>query len=443
MKKIAFLLSCSMMLGCMTVSPVFAGEETTEEQLTDATPEELYDQVLSTAELTIDEALDILIGIDTENADILDLCEYLQALQQCEGMFIQEKDEKSTEKTYTATISFHLENGTVMCAVDYDNYGGELSEATVESLDDDPNYMFVTRPKGVFYGNSHSFEILLGEDDVHIAWGSNEYHLYRSDGAVEELENAQTDFEQSTDFQTISNGLASVFDNFTHSIKYINEETTVYVFVELGEGTKLQTQQITSIQESWNNMLTSLVELTGIIKDMVTLNLRDGFDDMTEGHCTIMFVEKLKDSDVYYPDSIIGIVSDGEITYDCLDESSDTDSSSTSSSESKASSSVSGNSGNTTMTNGEKNALKEAESYLKYSSFSYSGLIEQLEFEGYSTSEATYAADHCGANWKEQAVKTAESYLKYSSFSYSGLIEQLEFEGFTHEQAIYGADMTY
>lgn len=91
-----------------------------------------------------------------------------------------------------------------------------------------------------------------------------------------------------------------------------------------------------------------------------------------------------------------------------------------------------------TATIGEKNALKTAQSYLKYSSFSYSGLISQLEYEGYSYSEAKYGADHCGADWNEQAVKKARDYLEYSSFSRDGLISQLEYEGFTHSQAVYG-----
>lgn len=87
---------------------------------------------------------------------------------------------------------------------------------------------------------------------------------------------------------------------------------------------------------------------------------------------------------------------------------------------------------------GEKNALDTALSYLRYSSFSYSGLIEQLEFEGYTHEEAVYGADNCGADWDEQAALTAQSYLDYSAFSREGLIEQLEFEGFTKEQAEYG-----
>lgn len=90
-------------------------------------------------------------------------------------------------------------------------------------------------------------------------------------------------------------------------------------------------------------------------------------------------------------------------------------------------------------TMGEKNALSQADNYLSMMAFSYTGLIEQLEFEGYSKEEATYAADNCGADWNEQAAKKAQDYIDMMSFSRSGLIEQLEFEGFTSEQAEYGA----
>ena len=86
----------------------------------------------------------------------------------------------------------------------------------------------------------------------------------------------------------------------------------------------------------------------------------------------------------------------------------------------------------------QQNALKKALSYLKYSAFSYSGLIEQLEYEKFSHEDAVYGADNCGADWNEQAKKMAESYLKYDSFSRDGLIDQLEYEGFTYDQAVYG-----
>jgi len=97
------------------------------------------------------------------------------------------------------------------------------------------------------------------------------------------------------------------------------------------------------------------------------------------------------------------------------------------------------------LTAGQRNAIKSAESYLSGpSAFSKSGLIEQLEFEGFSRSDAAFAVSHVDVSWKEQAVKSAESYLDGpSAFSRSGLIEQLEFEGFTSSQAEYAVGKAY
>lgn len=86
------------------------------------------------------------------------------------------------------------------------------------------------------------------------------------------------------------------------------------------------------------------------------------------------------------------------------------------------------------------NALSSAQSYLSFTAFSHDGLIDQLEYEGYSTEDATWAADNCGADWNAQALSSARSYLDFTAFSYSGLIDQLEYEGFTTEQATYGTD---
>ena len=94
-------------------------------------------------------------------------------------------------------------------------------------------------------------------------------------------------------------------------------------------------------------------------------------------------------------------------------------------------------------TSGQRNALESAKAYLRVMPFSRAGLVEQLEYEGYSSSEARYGVEHCGADWYEQAVKSAESYLDVMPFSRSQLIEQLEYEGFTHEQAVYGVDRAY
>jgi len=88
----------------------------------------------------------------------------------------------------------------------------------------------------------------------------------------------------------------------------------------------------------------------------------------------------------------------------------------------------------------QQNASKKAASYLKYSAFSRSSLIKQLEYEGFSSTDAAFGADSLGTNWSEQAVAKAASYLKYSAFSRSSLIKQLEYEGFSAVDAALGAD---
>lgn len=95
------------------------------------------------------------------------------------------------------------------------------------------------------------------------------------------------------------------------------------------------------------------------------------------------------------------------------------------------------------VTASQKNALRTAARYLDYTAFSHKGLVGQLEYEGYSSDDAVFAADNCGADWNAQAAKKAQQYLDYMSFSRSGLIDQLEYEGFTSEQAIYGVDKVY
>lgn len=89
-------------------------------------------------------------------------------------------------------------------------------------------------------------------------------------------------------------------------------------------------------------------------------------------------------------------------------------------------------------TMGEKNAVKKAINYLSFMAFSKGGLIHQLEYEGFSTNDATYAVNNIEVDWNEEAGLKAKSYLEFMAFSRSGLIKQLEYDKFTREQAEYG-----
>ncbi|MGJ0119496.1 Ltp family lipoprotein [Williamsia sp. MIQD14] len=95
------------------------------------------------------------------------------------------------------------------------------------------------------------------------------------------------------------------------------------------------------------------------------------------------------------------------------------------------------------VSSGVRNAASSASDYLSFSAFSRSGLIKQLEFEDFSTADATAGVDSLDVDWMEQAEKSAKNYLDLSSFSQQGLVEQLVFEGFTESQAQHGAQSQY
>ncbi len=90
----------------------------------------------------------------------------------------------------------------------------------------------------------------------------------------------------------------------------------------------------------------------------------------------------------------------------------------------------------------QNNAKKAAKSYLSIMAFSRTSLIKQLEFEKYSTADATYGVDAQNADWNAQAAKSAKSYLELMAFSRTSLIDQLVFEGFSQAEAEYGVGTT-
>lgn len=94
-------------------------------------------------------------------------------------------------------------------------------------------------------------------------------------------------------------------------------------------------------------------------------------------------------------------------------------------------------------------ALKKAESYLKYTAFSEQGLYDQLTSEygsKFPAEAAQYAMDNIKVDWNAQAVKKAESYLKFTSFSEQGLYDQMTSQygsKFTPEQARHAISVVF
>ena len=55
------------------------------------------------------------------------------------------------------------------------------------------------------------------------------------------------------------------------------------------------------------------------------------------------------------------------------------------------------------------------------------------------TTESTAPAAPVSSSQRD-ALESALAYLRYSAFSYAGLVDQLEYEGFTYDQAVHGVN---
>lgn len=86
----------------------------------------------------------------------------------------------------------------------------------------------------------------------------------------------------------------------------------------------------------------------------------------------------------------------------------------------------------------QQNAISSAQNYLSFTGFSRTGLIGQLEYEGFSTEDATFGVDNAGADWNAEAAEKAAQYLEFTSFARQGLYDQMAYEGFLPAEIEFG-----
>jgi hypothetical protein len=101
------------------------------------------------------------------------------------------------------------------------------------------------------------------------------------------------------------------------------------------------------------------------------------------------------------------------------------------------------------LTLGQESALRTGQQYIDMTGFSKKGLIQQLSSpagNGYSRSDAIFAANNVVVDWNAEAVEAAESYLDIIPMSKNELIQQLSSPAgsqFTPAQARYAANRIY
>lgn len=383
-----------------------------------------YSQIMESEHIELDEAVELITGTDSDAKQVLELTDYLNDLQQCSGQFIQVG--KSTGNVYTADVAFYLENGITYCTLDYTGYSGELGIGEVEKTQE-CGYLFESSPHGTFASRDQLFSIHFSPEQLHIEWADTCDELLTRDDGSRKKTNAVS-FEQSEIYTRLKSIMDEAFSDYRHTMQYDDATASITFYLEAPAGARASLISPTrEVRDVWDRMVESI---RSMCEDMVSVI---GYTDQAD---TVYFylVDELNGSGVYNQDEYLLLIKDKAVVYNYLDTGSGSTWTDTSSAKTNST---------TTATSGERNALQRAYDYLDYSAFSYSGLIDQLEFEGYTASEATYAADHCGADWNKQAAKKAQEYLDFSSFSRQELINQLEFEGFTSSQAEYGVNAVY
>lgn len=400
-----------------------------------------YSEIMASDHISVDDAYEQLKDNSSPDPIQAEFTKKLKDLKECSGKFAN-----TTERgnVYSADVSFYLSGGKIYSSATYSGYMGEIGDGEVRDSKEE-GYLFESEPKGNLYGNEQDFHLYFGKDKMHIVWGDScDYVLDRGDGSAESVEDYEVPFEETEIYKKIESILDESFEGYEHDLVYSKEKRELNVYFQASDSLRasLNTKD-SKLLDSWQKLIESMKTFSESLLTVVQIGGKAEY-------VNIYWVDLLNSDHSYTESDYLVWIQNGTVKYNYADHlsSSSAQSSSGDSGVSGGNSSgytagASSGSDSGSATFGEKNALERAHQYLEYSAFSYTGLIDQLEFEGYSHSEAVYAADNCGADWNEQAVKKAKQYLDYSSFSRSELVDQLEFEGFTNEQAKYAVSKFY
>ncbi len=274
-----------------------------------------YDAICEEEKVEIDDAIRRMEA--NGNTEFLQM---LNELKACEGLYIQDKTENSSEKTYTAEVDVYLKYGVPFCQVTYKNFRGELGEAEI-SYDTNGKYLFLTKPIGTFIGSEYEFSILISEDRMNIQWGTgNNYSLTRSEGAESELENPVIPFEETENYRLIMDKIDSVFSEYDHDCVYNAETHELFIYVAMKNNfrSKLLNGMVTT--KNWESFLSQLEDVTSTLSTVVELSTREGLYSLHEGKCSITVVNNLNITNTYTKSGISCIVRNGVVVYDALND---------------------------------------------------------------------------------------------------------------------------
>ena len=338
-----------------------------------------YQDVMTAERIDVREAYDLLKDCDPADSEARTFVQQLEALIQCSGGFVQ-VSEKSGDR-YGADVSFYLASGDIRCSVDYSGYMGTINDGDVVETQED-GYRFESSPEGDLFGRSQAFKIFFGNERLRITWEDTcDYVLTRGDGSVESVQDYKTPFDETAVFEKIVELMDTSFPDNPHAIEYDKNGSALNLYFQGADNTRAALgSQRSDILDAWQRVSDSMCSLSD---QLLTVTKPGGY----AYYVNIYWVDRLKDGGYTQADLLLW-VQNGVVKYNAAASANVSEGQTAADNAQKPEASVPTPSNAYSATSGERNALEKAHKYLDYTAFSYSGLIEQLEYEGYSHAEA-------------------------------------------------------
>ena len=271
-------------------------------------------------QIAIEDAYRELASSSSKTAEDSEMQAKLHDLLLCSGSYIQEK-KYETSKTYTADLSFFLQDEDIVCDIAYTGFLGEIEDGTVISSENE-EYLFEVDTTGylTFDAITHerplAFTILIAKEKIHIEWGDVcEYTLYRGDGSAEALDDALPPFEESEAYTKVADALEGLFADYQYELDYNKKTKTLTMYMEqLRDGMRtLLLVYPDQLRDEYVKFFSQIDDIGSRVYSIIRVA---EYPDVSFRY---VMVEKLNDENIYPESSIIYESINGETKFDLLE----------------------------------------------------------------------------------------------------------------------------
>lgn len=227
-------------------------------------------------------------------------------------------------KVYTTGLDFYLVYGAPWCSVTSTAFMGTIDDAPVLATGDGDSPFRAESSGQTVGGGAQQFTVDIAPSAVRLRWADDIDYRFERQDADAIPESAEAMFMKDSAMETVRALVAATAGDQQVHYAYDDSTRLLRVYVEIpGIREKLIRYGAASedLRRAWNGAVSMLVELYGKLDTVLQISTKDlhRFPYLTAS-CELCAVDAVTDDDVYYPDDILLILSDGMTRYDILTE---------------------------------------------------------------------------------------------------------------------------